>query len=149
MESFTSSNWFAKARKLLRSLTARTREVMGDSQQRSALLRSVQERIKQLAKDPAFAELAEQAKASVRLVKAVANGQYKPRSKNSLYLVLAGLIYLVLPIDAIPDFLPGGFLDDAAVVGFIFAKLRGELERFREWERWREEFKREQEDALR
>lgn len=36
---------------------------------------------------------------------------------------VGALAYVVLPIDLIPDFLPGGFLDDAAVVASALTML--------------------------
>jgi uncharacterized membrane protein YkvA (DUF1232 family) len=50
-------------------------------------------------------------------------------------LVVAGLLYLVSPIDAILDAIPVlGFLDDALVLGWVFRQVRWELDAFREWE---------------
>ncbi len=38
--------------------------------------------------------------------------------------ILGALGYLILPIDLIPDFLPGiGYVDDLAVMGFVLANL--------------------------
>jgi uncharacterized membrane protein YkvA (DUF1232 family) len=31
--------------------------------------------------------------------------------------------YVVMPMDLVPDFLPGGFLDDAAMLGLVLANL--------------------------
>ena len=33
-------------------------------------------------------------------------------------IIIASLGYLISPVDAVPDCLPGGFLDDAAVIGW-------------------------------
>ncbi len=38
-------------------------------------------------------------------------------------LIVAALGYLISPIDAIPDFLPGGFVDDAAALAATVAAL--------------------------
>jgi uncharacterized membrane protein YkvA (DUF1232 family) len=39
-------------------------------------------------------------------------------------LVIGGLLYLVLPLDVVPDAIPvAGLLDDVAVIGFIWNKL--------------------------
>ena len=49
------------------------------------------------------------------------------------YLTIAGaLAYVVLPIDIIPDFIPGvGFIDDVFVVGFVMKSLDDEIERYK------------------
>ena len=41
----------------------------------------------------------------------------------------------VTPIDVIPDFLPAGLLDDAAVIAFVIALVAEELDDFMEWEK--------------
>jgi len=38
--------------------------------------------------------------------------------------ILAALAYFICPLDAIPDFLPGGFLDDLAAMTLLLGQLR-------------------------
>jgi len=71
----------------------------------------------------------------LRLMRAYGEGRYRPVSGKNLALAGLGLLYLVSPLDVIPDFLPGGFADDAAVIGFILRKIRTELVAFEAWER--------------
>lgn len=48
--------------------------------------------------------------------------------------IVAGLIYFVSPLDAIPDFIPGlGLVDDLAVLAWVMKTWGGELEAFRTW----------------
>ena len=49
------------------------------------------------------------------------------------YIAIAGaLAYVVLPIDIIPDFIPGvGFVDDIFVVGIVMKSISDEIERFK------------------
>ena len=63
-------------------------------------------------------------------------GKYKGWSKKNVVLALAALIYLISPIDLVPDFLVGiGFGDDLAVIAWAFAKLSLELKRYVAWRR--------------
>ena len=71
----------------------------------------------------------------LRMLRASGEGTYRHLSKKNLVLAGLGLLYLVSPLDVIPDFLPGGFADDAAVIGFVLRKIRGELSTFEAWER--------------
>jgi uncharacterized membrane protein YkvA (DUF1232 family) len=71
----------------------------------------------------------------LRLLRAYGEGRYRQVSGKNLALAGLGLIYLVSPLDVVPDFLPGGFADDAAVIGFILRKIRTELVAFEAWER--------------
>lgn len=70
----------------------------------------------------------------LRMLRASGEGRYPHVSKKNLALAGLGVLYLVSPLDMIPDFLPGGFSDDAAVIGFIVRKLRTELATFEAWE---------------
>ncbi|MGM9805699.1 MAG: YkvA family protein [Candidatus Aphodosoma sp.] len=63
----------------------------------------------------------------------VVSGKYKDYSTANLVLAIAGLIYLVTPVDIIPDFLiPFGFTDDVAVLAWILKTAKGELDRYRD-----------------
>lgn len=73
----------------------------------------------------------------LRLLRAWGEGHYRDVSTKNLGLAALGLFYLVSPLDVLPDFIPGGFADDAAVIGFVLRKLRGELAAFEAWERGR------------
>ncbi|NNJ55488.1 MAG: DUF1232 domain-containing protein [Bacteroidia bacterium] len=66
-----------------------------------------------------------------KMVLAARNGKYK-FSKKTLIYVIGGLIYFINPFDLVPDFIIGlGFLDDAAVIGIVIKKVKGELEKFK------------------
>lgn len=51
--------------------------------------------------------------------------------KAGKILAIAALIYLISPIDAIPDFIPGlGLTDDVGVVLAVVAKLGADLKKY-------------------
>ena len=61
-------------------------------------------------------------------------GDYRAISGKSLIAVVAGLMYFVSPVDAIPDFIPVfGMLDDVAVLAWLMKTLDNELNAFRAW----------------
>ncbi|HSG89970.1 MAG TPA: YkvA family protein [Pseudomonadales bacterium] len=71
----------------------------------------------------------------VRLLQAWVRADYREISKSTLVLVVAAVLYFVVPFDLIPDFLGGlGFVDDIAVVGWVMRHMRKELQDFRYWE---------------
>ncbi|MDX1667779.1 MAG: YkvA family protein [Limnobacter sp.] len=72
---------------------------------------------------------------SLRLVKAYAGGRYKGASVKTLVMIVAALLYFVMPADLIPDFLLGlGLIDDAALLAWTLQTLSGELDQFKNWE---------------
>ncbi|WP_028696886.1 YkvA family protein [Pseudomonas cremoricolorata] len=61
-------------------------------------------------------------------------GEYRAISTKALVTIVAGLLYFVSPIDAIPDWILGvGFLDDIAVLGWVMKTVADELARFKAW----------------
>ena len=71
----------------------------------------------------------------LRLVRAWARKDYRAIPWKSLVTVVAGLLYFVAPLDAIPDLIPfAGFVDDAAVIAFVLRAVRADIEAFADWE---------------
>ena len=61
-------------------------------------------------------------------------GKYKGVSKGTRALLAGGLAYLALPIDLVPDFIPvAGWLDDAAVLGWIFTRCADEFKKYKKF----------------
>ena len=53
----------------------------------------------------------------LRLVRAYSQGNYRDVPESTLVVIIAATIYVVNPLDVIPDALPAlGFLDDATVL---------------------------------
>ena len=73
----------------------------------------------------------EDLKTLFELLKAVTRGDYRVR-KETLILIAGAVLYFVIPIDVIPDFIPvAGFLDDAAVIAWVVKTCKGEIEIFK------------------
>jgi uncharacterized membrane protein YkvA (DUF1232 family) len=82
-----------------------------------------------------FAGVMDDFRTLVRLVVAYARGNYRDIPPDSLALVVAGLVYVVSPLDLVPDVIPVvGYMDDAVVVGWVIKSVRQELGAFRAWE---------------
>ena len=73
-----------------------------------------------------------------RLLKAWINGSYQGLSLRTLASLVAALIYVLSPVDFLPDFIPGiGLIDDAAVLAFLLHSMARDLAAFRAWEQSR------------
>ncbi|WP_439883066.1 YkvA family protein [Pontibacter sp. MBLB2868] len=71
----------------------------------------------------------------IRLVKAYVNGDYRNVSKKSMIVGVAVLLYLVTPLDIIPDFIPGiGLLDDLSLMAWFIDAFHKEITKFTDWE---------------
>ena len=70
-----------------------------------------------------------------RLIKASVSGEYTGVPGTTVAAAVAVLIYFLSPIDLIPDFIPVlGLLDDVALVAWFSTTLKGEMDKFHEWE---------------
>lgn len=70
-----------------------------------------------------------------RMVHAWATGGYRQVPVASIVAALGALVYFLMPLDAVPDFIAAlGFLDDMAVISRVVHYIRGDLRRFRDWE---------------
>ena len=47
--------------------------------------------------------------------------------KSTRAIIITALAYFIFPLDAIPDFLPGGYIDDIAVMSGVLAKVNSYL----------------------
>lgn len=83
-----------------------------------------------------FADILDSVKAAFRLIKCYASGEYRGISLQSFSLIVASVIYFVMPVDSLPDFIIGlGYLDDAALLNWTFKTVAEDIEKFIEWER--------------
>ena len=70
-----------------------------------------------------------------RLIKASMSGEYTGVPGTTVAAAVAVLVYFLSPIDLIPDFIPVlGLLDDVALVAWFSTTLKGEVDKFHEWE---------------
>jgi len=124
----------AKAR-FFRVYTDRARRVVRDPAAMEELVQHARVKAKG-SPNSKIRELGDRIKLLGRLVRAYANGSYREIGVGNVVLIVAAILYFVTPIDLIPDALPGaGLMDDAAVLGFVLAKLEVELDRFSDWEK--------------
>jgi uncharacterized membrane protein YkvA (DUF1232 family) len=71
----------------------------------------------------------------VRLLKSSVSGAYTGLSVHKLVTIVAAILYLISPLDVIPDFIPVvGYVDDAAVIAWVLNSIAEELKDFRMWE---------------
>lgn len=70
-----------------------------------------------------------------RMLKAYAGGDYRKIPWRTLVAIVAAVVYFVMPLDAIPDFILGlGFTDDMAVVLLTMNLFKTDIEEFQQWE---------------
>ena len=70
----------------------------------------------------------------IDMLRCSVRGEYQDLSKTTIGIVAGTLLYVVAPLDLLPDLLPAvGFIDDFAVIAFAVNAVREEIEHFRLW----------------
>lgn len=70
----------------------------------------------------------------ISLVKDYSQGNYRKVPYKSIAAVVAGLVYILNPIDIIPDFIPViGYVDDAIIFAFCLKMVEKDLQTYRVW----------------
>ena len=68
------------------------------------------------------------------LVKEFYLGTYKDVPWWSVAAIVTSLLYVLNPIDFIPDFIPGlGYIDDAMIVGVCLNMVSKDIEKYKKW----------------
>lgn len=62
------------------------------------------------------------------------NGIYREVPWMTIAAVVAALVYVISPVDLIPDFIPGiGLIDDAAVVAACLNLIQSDFDAYKRW----------------
>ena len=87
------------------------------------------------SKDNKFKQLFATAFTLVRMVRSYVTGDYRQIQTSTIVSGLGVLLYVLSPIDLVPDFIPVlGFLDDLSLISWFIGKFHVEITNFREWE---------------
>ena len=62
----------------------------------------------------------------------VTTGTYKEYEVKKLVIIVAAIIYVVTPIDLLPDFMPPGLIDDISILAWAVKQAASELSRYKE-----------------
>lgn len=74
------------------------------------------------------------AKSMFSLVRDYWNGSYREVPWKTIAAVVGALLYVLMPLDLIPDFIPvAGFLDDAGVIAACLALVSDDLVDYEKW----------------
>ena len=75
-------------------------------------------------------------KTSFALIRDWFNGSYDKVPARMIVSLAGALIYLVSPLDLIPDWVPmAGLVDDAAMLAFVFQLSKVDMNAYRKWKR--------------
>lgn len=111
-------------------------KIVGDSSALKGLLVKVQNKMDEMEGDDSLkGKIVAYLNLVVRMISNSISGRYPDMPWQTLVMIVAGLIYFIAPIDALPDFIPvAGFLDDATILAWLGKSFQDDLDKYREWE---------------
>ena len=113
------------------SKKAQAEYITNDEDAFAKFLKNIEETLKKI---PNVGSLLSDIPLLVALVKSYIDGEYKEIPYNSIVAVVATLLYVISPIDIIPDIIPVvGFADDAVAVAFCMKMIHDDLEKYKAW----------------
>ncbi len=81
------------------------------------------------------ADIIDKIRLFVRMILAYVKGEYKEIPWRSVVLMIGALLYFLMPLDMIPDFIPAtGFVDDVTVILLVFKAISDDINAFRRFE---------------
>ena len=115
---------------ILRKLEGKANTIYIDKDRLRNLLNKTKEKVEG---NKTLMEVWDDIKLFIDLIKDWMRGDYKEISRSSMIMIIISLLYLVNPLDIIPDFLLAGFVDDLAVIAYVIKKISEELDSYKEW----------------
>lgn len=81
-----------------------------------------------------FSGIENELKLLFQLSKDYMTGKYRRISKRNIIMIISAFVYLVNPMDIVPDFILGiGFLDDLSVLSYLITKIKKEINAYKIW----------------
>lgn len=81
-----------------------------------------------------LADLAGDVTTLTAMVKDYASGKYREVPEKSILAATVALLYILNPLDLIPDLVPGlGLIDDAAVLTMVVKAIQSDVQNYRSW----------------
>lgn len=129
MEDVKKNKFFNKAK-------SRAREMLNNKGRLNQLYKSASEKLENIdVKHIQTSKFSQRLGVMLRLIKSYVNGSYRQVKVQNIILLIAAIIYFVMPLDLIADFIPiTGFIDDFTVLLWVYQKVQEEIDEFLEWE---------------
>jgi uncharacterized membrane protein YkvA (DUF1232 family) len=114
--------------------------IAGDKDRMNELVSSSREKLQNINfEDSKISRLAVNVRVIIRIIKAYANGSYREMPWKSLLALIGGVVYFLMPLDLMPDFIPfTGFLDDFTIIMLLSGAFQQDIEDFLLWEEHRQ-----------
>ena len=129
--SVVSASLEEAAHEILEHNYDEARKKLEDPDQVEKILQQVE---KKLEKIPTVGDWFADLPATISLIRSYIRKEYSDVPIASIIAALAAALYVVSPVDLVPDFIPGvGMLDDAAVLVLCWKMIHDDVDKYQEW----------------
>ncbi|WP_317855523.1 YkvA family protein [Chakrabartyella piscis] len=119
---------------LLAVLEANDKEaekILKNEEKFERLIARLEEKIKMV---PVLGEYLSELVCLVALVRSYIKKEYTDIPLGTIIMIISAILYIVSPVDLIPDSIPGiGYLDDVAVLALVLKGIHSDVEEFKAW----------------
>ena len=120
-------------RKAFEQIRKRAERALGDPKQTAKLVAQARKKLSE--HHDRLEESVDELEALIRLMQAYAKGDYRDVPWTTIVAAAGAVVYFVMPLDLIPDPLPGiGYADDVTVVLFVLHAIQRDVDAFERWE---------------
>jgi uncharacterized membrane protein YkvA (DUF1232 family) len=111
-------------------------KIAKNPQKMSNLIDSVNDKLSDMDKNKKnVSGFFEKLKTMLRMLRAYISGEYREIPWRSLLLIIGSLVYFLMPLDLIPDFIPmTGLADDISLIFLVFGSIGDDIDAFIEYE---------------
>lgn len=122
--------------KFYQKAKTKAEHIIGDRNKMNNLVSASKDKLNAINfEDSKINRLAVNLRVIVRMIKAYADGSYRDIPWKSLLAMVAGVIYFLMPLDLMPDFIPiTGLLDDFTIIMLVTGAFHQDIEAFLYWE---------------
>jgi uncharacterized membrane protein YkvA (DUF1232 family) len=105
-----------------------------DDEDVEKVIQNEQSILQKIKNNPSFKKYRNLIYAMIQMVKDTKNGIYKQTPWFTIATIIVVLLYILNPLDIIPDFVPGlGYLDDASVFALALKWISKDIDAYLDW----------------